>query len=131
MISINVGMLTLLKTYQVLMRSRLVSLLFSFSKRVRNSSQRMSRRRQWSKQCEEAETYADFLKARIMETKAQEPKSETAAPLPLPSSLGTNKSPAPLQTLYEQHPTPSSPLRESLDSMNSDNVLNWYGELVW
>jgi hypothetical protein len=123
MIAINVGILTLLKTHHSLMRSRLMAyILFFFSESMRNSSQRTSRRRQWNKQCEEAETYADFLKALILEPKTQEPERDLLSP----PSPGRNKSPGTLQTKYEQQLKPFSPFRESLVRMSSYDFLNYY-----
>jgi hypothetical protein len=118
MIAINVGVLTLLKTYQVLMRSRLANTLFFFSKSMRNSSQRTSRRRQWKKQCEQARTYADFLKAHKLEPKTQEPERDAATPTPPPSPRRSSSS-GTLQTFYEHQPPSSSPSRGPLVRMNS------------
>lgn len=66
----DVMVLTLLKTYQVLMRSRFIQMVFFFSKRIRKSRMRTSQRRKWKKDCESAKCYADYLKLPIVEPKS-------------------------------------------------------------
>jgi Patatin-like phospholipase len=68
MIAIDIFVLTLLKTYQVIMRSRAAQVVFFFSERIHKSRQKLSRRREWRKQCEGAREYADFLTIPILES---------------------------------------------------------------
>ena len=67
MISLDVMVLTSLKTYQVVMRSWFVNMFFGFfSRRVRRWRQRTSRRRYWKRACEACKCYADFKKIKII-----------------------------------------------------------------
>mmetsp|Transcript_23133 Transcript_23133/g.54693 ORF Transcript_23133/g.54693 Transcript_23133/m.54693 type:complete len:860 (+) Transcript_23133:327-2906(+) len=67
MISVDVFALTLLKTYQVVMRSRAASFVFFFSNQIRTSRQKLSRRRMWRKQVDAVKTYSEFLKLPVWE----------------------------------------------------------------
>eukprot|EP00531_Pseudo-nitzschia_arenysensis_P006080 CAMPEP_0116155976 /NCGR_PEP_ID=MMETSP0329-20121206/22590_1 /TAXON_ID=697910 /ORGANISM="Pseudo-nitzschia arenysensis, Strain B593" /LENGTH=858 /DNA_ID=CAMNT_0003653037 /DNA_START=260 /DNA_END=2836 /DNA_ORIENTATION=- len=67
MISCDIFALTLLKTYQVLMRSRAAQFVFFFNKQIKASRQKMWRRRAWRKQCAETKTYADYVKLPVWE----------------------------------------------------------------
>ena len=70
MISLDVMVLTSLKTYQVVMRSWFVNMFFGFfSRRVRRWRQRTSRRRYWKRACEACKCYADFKKIKLLEPK--------------------------------------------------------------
>lgn len=71
MIAVDVMVLTFLKTYQVVMRSWFVNLVFGFfSQKIRRSRQRTSRRRNWKRACEACACYADFKKIKLLEPKA-------------------------------------------------------------
>lgn len=90
MISINVMVLSLLKTYQTFMRSRFINYIFFFSKGIRTSHQRKSRRREWSKACESVTSYDDFLKIKVLEPKNSIPEGV------IPMSPGADDSPSKL-----------------------------------
>jgi len=70
MISVDIFALTLLKTYQVIMRSRAAQFVFFFSKQIRTSRQKMSRRRAWRKQCDAVHDYSEYLKLPVWEKSA-------------------------------------------------------------
>jgi hypothetical protein len=107
MITADVMMLTFLKTYQVLMRSRYIQFLFFFNKRIRNSRLKTSQRQEWRKDCEHAKRYGDFLQLKVLEPKTQETVMRVSA------KSKPNKrshSCATLQTLNEEHQeSPSLP----------------------
>lgn len=67
MIAIDIFVLTLLKTYQVIMRSRVAQFVFFFSEKIHKSRQKLSLRREWRKRCEAAKEYSDFLAIPILE----------------------------------------------------------------
>jgi hypothetical protein len=70
MIVVDVMVLTLFKTYQVVMRSTVINFFFGvFSRRIRTSRQRTSRRKQWRNFCESAKSYADFKFIEVLEPK--------------------------------------------------------------
>ncbi|KAG7348548.1 patatin-like phospholipase [Nitzschia inconspicua] len=70
MIAVDIFVLTLLKTYQVIMRSRTAQFIFFFSKKIRNSRIKLSRRREWREQCEAAKDYDSFLRIPVLENAA-------------------------------------------------------------
>jgi hypothetical protein len=128
MIAVDVMVLTLLKTYQVLMRSRFTQYIFFFSKRIRHSRLRTSRRREWKKNCDHANTYSEFLQLSVLESKA----AETEVPI-----SPTNKKPmrslsyySTLKTLYEEEqqdtPSPSPTKRLQRQSSFDRNKLHEY-----
>ena len=102
MIAVDIMALTLLKTYQVLMRSRLVQTLFFFSKRIRNSRLRTSRRRQWRKECENAQCYSDFLRIPVLEPKGPDPVDAALEPIPLKRRTRSMHNLEKLETLHEE-----------------------------
>jgi len=67
MISVDIFLLTLLKTYKVIMRSRVAQFVFFFSERIRKSRQKLSRRRAWRKQLDAVKTYSEYLKLPVWE----------------------------------------------------------------
>jgi Patatin-like phospholipase len=79
MIAADIFVLTLLKTYQVIMRSRTAQFIFFFSKKIRNSRIRLSRRREWRKQCEEAKDYDSFLRIPVLENIPSQSTSDSHA----------------------------------------------------
>jgi len=66
-IAADIFLLTLLKTYQVIMRSRVSQFIFFFSKQIRASRRKMSRRREWRKQCESLTEYSEYLQLPVWE----------------------------------------------------------------
>jgi hypothetical protein len=119
MIALNVAVLTFLKTYQTFMRSQLSSFLFFFSKQIRRSRQRTSRRRAWEKSIKKGKTYADFLDCNVLEPKVQTTTEEPRAPSnPLPqkgspkeNEVRRSRSFAALNTLHEERESPVTPPR--------------------
>eukprot|EP00934_Nitzschia_sp_Nitz4_P004631 Nitzschia sp. Nitz4//scaffold181_size46380//4021//6696//NITZ4_007169-RA/size46380-processed-gene-0.19-mRNA-1//1//CDS//3329539486//4621//frame0 len=131
MIACDVVVLTALKTYQVLMRSRLAQSLFFFSKRIRQSHLRTSQRRKWRADCEEAHSYGDFLRIPVLEPKQPDPIDGALAKTPprkfrrcrsMGNMVGKNQQPQGLETLLEEesptkesrHSMPASPLNRTL-----------------
>jgi hypothetical protein len=80
MIAADIFVLTLLKTYQVIMRSRTAQFIFFFSKRIRNSRIKMSRRREWRQQCEGAKDYNAFLQIPVLENCTSTSSTSTISP---------------------------------------------------
>jgi hypothetical protein len=118
MISGDVMALTFLKTYQVLMRSRFIQTLFFFSRRVRSSRLKTSRRRIWRRECESVKTYGGFLQLGVLEPKSAE---VGVRPSPTPK-IKRSRSFATLQTLYEEQQestTTPSPTKPRLSRMGS------------
>jgi hypothetical protein len=70
MISMDIFALTLLKTYKVIVRSRVGQSVFFFSKQIRTSREKMWRRRAWRKQCDAVQDYPEYLKLRVWEKSA-------------------------------------------------------------
>lgn len=66
-ISCDIFLLTTLKTYQIIMRSRVAQFVFFFSKRIRTSRQKLSRRREWRYQCESVTEWSEYLKLKVWE----------------------------------------------------------------
>lgn len=140
MIAADVMILTFLKTYQVLMRSRYINFIFFFSKRIRNSRGKTLQRREWRKNCEHAKTYGDFLQLKFLEPKVQETETRDAALSPpkkkKQKSQQRSHSFATLQTLYEEQrespsPSPSKLKRQSsfdrhkiLDDLVENNLID-------
>lgn len=131
MIAADVMALTFLKTYQVLMRSRLIQTLFFFSKRIRNSRLRTSRRRKWRHDCEGAQNYSDFLRIGVLEPKGPDPVDTALDPAPMvkrdhsKSMNNLHK----LDTLHEEvegtgSPASSPPRRPLLRSLSSGNKFD-------
>ena len=79
MISVDIFFLTLLKTYQVIMRSRVAQFVFFFSKRIRTSRQKMWRRREWRKQCESVTDWEEYLKLPVWENSSSLSVAEAMA----------------------------------------------------
>jgi hypothetical protein len=108
MIAGDVMVLTLLNTYQVLMRSHFSQYIFFFSKRIRHSRLRTSRRRKWKKECDHANTYSDFLQLSVLEPKAAETEVSVS---PTNNKPRRSRSYSTLKTLYEEEqqdaPSPS------------------------
>ena len=133
MIALNVMALTFLKTYQVLMRSRLIQTLFFFSKRIRTSRQRTSRRRKWRMACEEAQCYSDFLGIPVLEPKGPDPVDAALDPSPSMKARSKSMMNLPkLETLHEGDegagsPGPSPPRRKLHRSLSSGhrNDASW------
>lgn len=112
MIATDVVILTCLKTYQVIMRSRITQYFFFFSKTLKNKKMRMSRRQKWRIECENAKNYHQFLNIPVVEPKG--PESDVVTP-PKPMKKRTHSF-ATLQTLHEEQDettsrNPESPLR--------------------
>jgi hypothetical protein len=115
MIALNVVVLTVLKTYQTLMRSRLSSFLFFFDKQIRRSQQRTSRRRAWQEEITKGKTYADYLVSNVLEPKGQMTTEEPRPPSKLSPQKGSSKenevrrcrSFAALDTLHEEIESPA------------------------
>jgi hypothetical protein len=91
------------------MRSRIVQFIFFFSKRIRKSRKRLSRRREWRQQCEAAKEYEEFLKIPILENVTTTTNSTATAPsspekhvTPLRSVLRKSRSVAVMETLNEE-----------------------------
>jgi len=99
MIATDVMILTCLKTYQVIMRSRTTQFLFFFSKTLRKKRMRTSRRRKWRSECESAKSYAEFIKVQVMEPK--EPEAEKPVTEVKPMKRRTHSF-ATMQTLHEE-----------------------------
>lgn len=134
MIAADIMVLTFLKTYQVMMRSRMVQTLFFFSKQIRKSRLRTSQRRKWRLACEDAHCYSDFLRIGVLEPKGPDPV-DTA--LPVDSSLIDAKRRSTsmynlrqLETLHEEEQdegvvsSPSPPNRRLMRSMSSGDRKN-------
>jgi hypothetical protein len=129
MIAADVMVLTFLKTYQVVTRSRFIQTLFFFSKRIRNSRLRTSRRRKWRQECEGAQNYSDFLRIGVLEPKGPEPVDTALDPAPLAKRSYNSRSMnnlQKLQTLHEESegcgsPSSSPPRRPLLRSLSSGN----------
>lgn len=82
------------------MRSRTAQIIFFFSKRIRNSRIKLSRRREWRKQCESVKDYNEFLKLPILENALS--KSTSASPIsPRLSAMRKSRSYATMETLRE------------------------------
>jgi hypothetical protein len=79
MISVDIFLLTLLKTYQVIMRSRVAQFVFFFSKQIRTSRQKMWRRREWRKQCESVTDWEEYLKLPVWENSSSISVAEAMA----------------------------------------------------
>ena len=79
MISADIFVLTLLKTYQVIMRSRVAQFVFFFSERIRKSRQKLSRRRAWRKQCDSVKDYSEYMKLPVWEKAASLSVAEAMA----------------------------------------------------
>ena len=99
MIAFDVMVLTLLKTYQVIMRSRFIQFIFFFSKRIRNSRLKTSQRRKWKQAQESCTDYSDFLNIQIMEPKSDDTQS---SPTKKPAHKRRSQSFVNLKTLYEE-----------------------------
>ncbi|CAJ1941726.1 unnamed protein product [Cylindrotheca closterium] len=100
MIANDVMILTCLKTYQVIMRSRTTQLLFFFSNTLRKKRIRTSRRRKWRCECELAKSYSEFLQVQVMEPKEPElEKPPTGVNKPMKRRTHSF---ATMQTLYEE-----------------------------
>mmetsp|Transcript_44754 Transcript_44754/g.108525 ORF Transcript_44754/g.108525 Transcript_44754/m.108525 type:complete len:789 (-) Transcript_44754:956-3322(-) len=67
MIATDIFVLTLLKTYQTMMRSSAAQFIFFFSKRIQTSRRRLSRRKQWRKLCESVKSYEEYLRLKVWE----------------------------------------------------------------
>mmetsp|Transcript_11467 Transcript_11467/g.29007 ORF Transcript_11467/g.29007 Transcript_11467/m.29007 type:complete len:866 (-) Transcript_11467:153-2750(-) len=67
MIACDIFGLTFLKTYQVIMRSRAAQFVFFYNPQIKNSRQKMWRRRAWRKKCAEVKTYAEYVKLPVWE----------------------------------------------------------------
>ncbi len=131
MIAGDVMALTFLKTYQVVMRSRLIQTMFFFSKRIRNSRLRTSRRRKWRQACEGAQNYSDFLRIGVLEPKDPEPIDSALGPAPKAkwSHSKSMNNLHKLETLHEEvegsgSPSSSPPRRNLLRSMSSGNKFD-------
>lgn len=111
MIATDVMVLTCLKTYQVIMRSRMTQFVFFFSKTLRNKRMRTSRRQKWSNACEKAASYTEFLNIPVLERKGPEPGT-TKKSKPLKRRTHSF---ATMQTLHEEQEDanrkPNSPMR--------------------
>lgn len=66
-ISMDIFLLTLLKTYRVIVRSRASQFVFFFNKQISKSRQKMWRRRSWRKQCDAVKDYAEYMKLPVWE----------------------------------------------------------------
>ena len=84
MIATDVMILTLLKTYQVIMRSRISQFIFFSSKTLQKKRMKTSQRRKWRKDCENARTYGEFMKIQVSEPKGPSPESTSNIPPPAP-----------------------------------------------
>jgi hypothetical protein len=136
MISVDIVVLTFLKTYQVMMRSRMVQTLFFFSKRIRKSRLRTSQRRKWRRHCEDAHTYSDFLRIGVLEPKGPDPIDTALDPaIPLASKRRSTSmhNLRELETLHEDQEESMSPapsptkrgLYRSLSSSGGRNNSAW------
>ena len=67
MISVDIFALTLLKTYQVSMRSRAAQFVFFFSNQIKTSRAKMWRRRAWRKKCAAVRDYSEYVKLPVWE----------------------------------------------------------------
>lgn len=67
MIAVDIFALTTLKTYKVIMQSRAAQFVFFFSKQIKNSREKMWRRRSWRKQCASVKNYSEYLKLPVWE----------------------------------------------------------------
>jgi len=139
MIAADVTFLTFLKTYQVMMRSRLVQTLFFFSKRIRKSRLRTSQRRKWRDACEEAHCYSDFLRIGVLEPKGPDPVDTALDPSPLAPDRRSNSmhNLRQLETLHEEQegavsPSSSPTKRRLFRSMSSGdkNSSTWKQSLA-
>jgi hypothetical protein len=117
MIAADIFVLTLLKTYQVIMRSRTAQFIFFFSKRIRNSRIKMSRRREWREQCETAKDYHAFLQIPILENAASTSTSTTLSIPPRSQRFALRKarSFATMETLKEEDSNGEKLLQQSTD----------------
>jgi hypothetical protein len=112
MITFDVMVLTLLKTYQVLMRSRFSQYIFFFSKRIRHSRLRTSRRREWKKNCDHANTYSEFLQLSVLDPPkpaATEITAEVSISPTNQKAKQRSRSYSNLKTLYEEEQQQESP----------------------
>jgi hypothetical protein len=125
MIATDVMILTLLKTYQVIMRSRITQSIFFFSKTLRKKRERTSRRRRWRDSCEAAKEYNEFLSVPVLEPKEHD-ESVLEPPKPL-----TNRthSFATMKTLYEeQDQSPKRKLESPLRRLHSLKRVNSFSK---
>ena len=100
------------------MRSGFIRIFFFFSKRIRRSQLKTSRRREWKKQCERAKNYSEFLKIRILEPKSDNESEPVSSSPSLPKRPRRSHSFATLKTLYEETESPTStPSPTRLNSM--------------
>lgn len=124
MIAADVVILTLLKTYQVLMRSRISQFIFLSSKAMQKKQRKTSRRRKWRKECEAARSYKEFSHISISEPKDPEiTVVDVPPPVPLKKRIHSF---ATMKTLHEEQeenskPSSLSPMRRlhSLKQINS------------
>jgi hypothetical protein len=112
MIATDVVILTCLKTYQVIMRSRVTQFLFFFSKTLKNKKMRISRRQKWKDECENANNYHQFRNIPVVEPKGSESDVATS-PKPLKKRTHSFVT---MKTLHEEQDetsgrNPPSPLR--------------------
>ncbi|KAL3920207.1 MAG: hypothetical protein SGILL_003377 [Bacillariaceae sp.] len=114
-------------TYQVIMRSRTAQFVFFFSKRIRKSRIKLSRRREWRKQCESIKVeYDAFFKIPVLENAAtmnsnNQSYSPSSTKSPLRSSLRKSRSYAAMETLKEEKNNQSIEVQLSCDDDNDDD----------
>jgi hypothetical protein len=106
MIAVDIFILTLLKTYQVVMRSRAAQFVFFSSRRIHKARSKLSRRREWRMQCEAVKEYEAFLKIPVLENAAtttngtNDPTSPVKSPLR--RAIRKSRSVAAMETLKEE-----------------------------
>ena len=126
MIAADVTVLTLLKTYQVLVRSRFIQTFFVSA----NSRMKTSQRRKWRNDCEGAKTYSDFLKLTVREPKTNGREVQQSA---RPTKYKRTHSFATMATLKEENQDipPASPSKlKRASSFDRQKLLEEQAENV-
>lgn len=109
MIAADIFVMTLLKTYQVIMRSRTAQFVFFFSTRIRNSRIKLSRRLEWRKQCEAVKDYDAFLRIPVLEKVSKASDYSEMSSKSLEGNIRRSRSYATMETLKEEKNLESSP----------------------